>query len=70
MAYQIKPKKTWKNLLFRPDYNAYTDEEIMAEILYCSAVGAIGGMTMLSDKSARGLLTAAVHFNKAYKLYL
>jgi tetratricopeptide (TPR) repeat protein len=69
MAYQVKPKRSWKNVLFKPDYNAYTDEEIMAEIVYCSAFGAIGGLTLLSDKSYRGLLTAAVHFNKAYKLY-
>ena len=69
MAYQLKPKKSWKNVLFKPDYNAYTDEEIMAEIVYCSAFGAIGGLTLLADKSYKGLLTAAVHFNKAYKLY-
>lgn len=69
MAYELKPKKSWKNVLFRPDYNAYTDEEIMAEVVYCGAVGAIGGLTMLSDKSYRGLMTAAVHFNKSYKLY-
>lgn len=56
-------------MLFKPDYNAYTDEEIMAEIVYCSAFGAIGGLTLLADKSYKGLLTAAVHFNKAYKLY-
>lgn len=69
MAYELKPKKSWKNVLFRPDYNAYTDEEIMAEIVYCAAVGAIGGLTMLADKSYKGLMTAAVHFNKSYKLY-
>lgn len=69
MAYHIKPKRSWKNVIFRPDYNAYTDEEIMAEIVYCSAVGAIGGLTILADKSYKGLLTAAVHFNKSYKLY-
>lgn len=69
MAYQVKPKRSWKNVLFRPDYNAYSDEEIMAEIIYCSAFGAIGGLTLLADKSYKGLLTAAVHFNKAYKLY-
>ena len=69
MAYQLKPKKSWKNVLFRPDYNAYTDEEIMSEIIYCASVAAIGGLTILSDKSYRGVLTAAVHFNKSWKLY-
>lgn len=69
MAYQLKPKKSWKNLLFRPDYNAYTDEEVFSELIYCMAVGAIGGLTVLNDKSYKGLLTAAVHFNKSYKLY-
>lgn len=70
MAYQLKPKKSWKNLLFKPDYNAYTDEEIMAEVIYCGSLGAIGGLTMLTDKSYKGLLSAAVHFNKSYKIYL
>lgn len=69
MAYDLKPKKSWKNVIFRPDYNAYTDEEIMSEIMYCSAVASIGGLTMLADKSYKGLMTAAVHFNKSYKLY-
>lgn len=69
MAYHLKPKRSWKNVLFRPDYNAYTDEQIMSEIIYCSAVASIGGLTVLSDKSYRGILTAAVHFNKSWKLY-
>lgn len=69
MAYDLKPKKSWKNVLFRPDYNSFTDEELLSEIVYCGAVGAIGGLTMLSDKSYKGLMTAAVHFNKSYKLY-
>ncbi|KAI1293556.1 Tetratricopeptide repeat protein 39A [Halotydeus destructor] len=69
MAYQTKRKRSWKNVLFRPDYNAFTDEEILSEVMYCGAVGCIGGLTLLSDKSYKGLLSAAVHFNKSYKLY-
>lgn len=70
MAYQLKPKKSWKTVIFRPDYNKYTDEEILSEIVYCGAVGAIGGLIFMQDKTPRGLLSAAVHFNKCYKLYL
>lgn len=69
MAHQLKYKKSWKNMLFKPDYNLYTDEQIMSEIIYCMSVGSIGGLTLLSDKSYKGLLSAAVHFNKSYKLY-
>jgi len=69
MAYHLKIKKSWKNVLFKPDYNKFTDEEIMSEIVYSGAVSAIGGLTLLTDKSYRGLLTAAVHFNKSWKLY-
>lgn len=42
----------------------------MSEVIYCMALGAIGGLTLLTDKSYKGLLSAAVHFNKSYKLYL
>lgn len=70
MANQVKGKRSWSSLIFRTDYNKFTDEEIASEIAYCVNVAGIGAMTFMQDKSAKGLITAAMHFNKCYKIYL
>lgn len=69
MASESKSKKSWKNVLFRPDLNAFSDEEIMSEIVYCASTLAVGGLALLTDRTYKSIVKAVVHLNKAWSLY-
>lgn len=46
--------KSYRNLLIKPDYNSYTDDECHAELCFAFGSINIGGLVALSDESVYG----------------
>ena len=62
-------KTSLKNYLFSPDYNEYTDEECMAEMLYACNQVLTGMVTVLKDQSIYGFISGALTIRSGHQSY-